>query len=252
MTGILIDAEFEVLAAGDRRIPLYSDEAFGLLSDLWLKIGWNQRYAYGFEWRGRQILQHPEDLIRAQMAIWKVRPTVIVETGIAHGGSLLFWADMLALVHSSGLVIGVERGILPDTRDALSREGDDTSSIIVIEGNSAASETAAMVDELIKPRDTVMVFLDSNHCRDHVSAELELYSSLVTVGSYIVVCDGITGLLHDVPRGSPDWQHDNPREAVKAFLAEHGDHFRAAAPPMREGGLPAVTQWPDGWIERIS
>src|SRR5689334_20286753 len=104
--------------AGERRETLFSAAGFAILSDLWVKTGWQQKYSYSFSWLGRPIIQLPEDLVRVQEAIWAVRPTVIVETGVAHGGSLIFYAGLLKLL-GGGRVIGIDVALRPENRRAI-------------------------------------------------------------------------------------------------------------------------------------
>ena len=176
------------------------DLAFELISSLWLKTGWNQKYPYTFTWVGRPIIQHSEDLRRVQEVIYSVAPDVIVETGVAHGGSLVFHASLLKAMGRAGRVIGVDVEIRPHNRRAVETHVL-VPMITLIEGDSVAAETAAAVRRLIRPGDMVLVVLDSGHTKTHVLAELDAYHGMVTPGSDIVATDGIMRDLHDVPRG---------------------------------------------------
>ena len=199
---------------------LDTPEAFALVSDAWLRCGWDVKYVYGFTWMGRPVIQLPEDLLRIQEVVWQVQPDIIVETGVAHGGSLVFYASLLTT--RAGRVIGIDRDIRPANRRALLQHPLATA-ITLIDGDSAAAATAAQVRAAIPDGARVMVILDSDHSRAHVAAELALYADLVSPGSFIVVCDGIMARLTGAPRSQPDWAWNNPQAAVAAFLAQRAD-----------------------------
>jgi cephalosporin hydroxylase len=253
---LILDTDARTLVTegdGERHlVDLYSDKAFELLSLHWLQVGWNQKYTYTFSWLGRPVIQLPEDLIRIQEVVWRVRPDVIVETGVAHGGSLVFSASLCRLL-GSGRVIGVDIGIRSDNRKAI--EAHPLSSFItLVEGDSVASETVAAVKALAAPGQTVLVLLDSCHTKDHVLKELEAYHDLVTPGSYIVATDGIMKHLAGVPRGRPEWRWDQPVNAVEEFLARHPEFVQEQPSwPFNESNLRLnVTHWMGGWLRRLS
>ena len=201
------------------KINLYSDEAFKIISKQWLKIGWNQKYNYTFSWLGRPIIQLPEDILRIQEVIFDIKPDVIVETGVAHGGSLIYYASLCKII-GKGKVVGVDIEIRKHNRKAI-EEHFLAEYITLIEGNSISDKIAKQVKSLIKENQKVLVLLDSCHTYDHVKKELELYSEIVSIGSYIVVTDGIMQILNDVPRGGEDWYWNNPVNALKEFLSEN-------------------------------
>src|SRR5438876_647024 len=154
-----------------RVLELYSKEAFQLISQEWLKVGWNQKYPYTFSWLGRPIVQLPEDMIRAQEVIYRLRPDVIIETGVAHGGSLIYYASLCKVVQR-GRVIGVDIEIRPHNRQAI--ETHEMSDLItLIEGSSISPQVVQQVHSLVKPGEVVLVILDSNHSKQHVANELE-------------------------------------------------------------------------------
>src|SRR5262249_15417914 len=220
---LIIDTNQRTLtreAQGEKHtVALYSKEAFELLSREWLRVGWNQKYPYTFTWMGRPVIQIPEDMIRAQEVVYRLRPDVIIETGVAHGGSLIFYASLCkAMGH--GRVIGIDVEIRPHNRIALERH-ELCSYITLVEGSSTAPEVIRMVRSLVRRGETVLVILDSNHTRKHVSDELEAYHDLVTPGSYIVATDGSMKDLYDVPRGKPEWAWDNPSGAASDFANRH-------------------------------
>jgi cephalosporin hydroxylase len=230
--------------------PLYSKEAFERISREWLRVGWNQRYAYTFTWMGRPVIQLPEDLVRAQEVLYRVRPDVLVETGVAHGGSLIFYASLFKAM-GRGRVIGVDVEIRPHNRQAI--ESHELFPLItLVEGSSIAPEVVARVKSLVRPGETVAVILDSKHTRTYVLAELEAYHDLVTPGSYLVATDGCMRDLHDLPRGEREWQWDHPAAAASAFLDRHPEFVRKQpAWPFNESELDQnVTHWPDAWLLR--
>jgi cephalosporin hydroxylase len=232
---------------------LYSEAGFAALSRLWVRVGWSLKYQYGFAWMGRPVIQLPEDLVRVQEAIYAVRPTLIVETGVAHGGSLVFYASLFRAMGIEGRVIGVDIEIRPHNRRAIEAH-ELASSITLIEGSSIDPATIEKVRAQLRPADRVLVLLDSNHTRAHVTAELEAYAPLVSVGSYIVATDGIMEDLADVPRGEPAWLDDNPKVAAAEFARRHPEFELADPPqPFTETTIRSrITHWPSGWLRRRS
>lgn len=229
---------------------LYSKEAFELISQQWLKMGWNQKYTYTFSWMGRPIIQLPEDMIRMQEVIYYVRPDVIIETGIAHGGSLVYFASLCKAI-GKGRVIGIDIEIRPHNRQAIETHFL-FPLITLVEGDSLAPEIVRKIHSLVKPREVVLIFLDSCHTKQHVLAELEAYHPLVTPGSYIVATDGIMKYLYDVPRGKPEWAWDHPTAAAFEFTSMHPE-FVMEQPPriFSESELTAnITHWPEAWLRR--
>lgn len=248
---IEIDTDARTLTAGTERLPLYSDAAFRVLSDLWLKVGWNQKYSYTMSWLGVPIIQLPEDIVRYQEVVYALKPDVIVETGIAHGGSAILSASLLKLI-GKGRVIAVDIDIRPHNRQRI--ESHMLAPLIsLMQGSSTAPEIVDRIKGGIKPGETVLVVLDSNHSYAHVTAELEAYAPLVTVGSYIVSTDGIMRDLADVPRGDGAWTRDNPAQAAVDFCARHPQFvLEEPAWPFNEATLEGnVTHWPDAWLKRI-
>jgi cephalosporin hydroxylase len=242
-----------VLEDGDapRSLPLYSSEAFAAISHIWTVVGWDQKYPYGFTWMGRPIIQLPEDIVRIQETIYRLRPDVIIETGVAHGGSLVFYAGLMkAMGH--GRVIGIDIEIRPHNRQAI--EAHELAPLItLVEGSSTASNIVQGVRASLGPTDRALVILDSNHTKAHVAAELEAYAPAVAVGSYIVATDGIMKDLADVPRGTPDWATDNPTAAAIEFAERHSD-FVLESPPFlfdQTSSKVQVTHWPSAYLRRI-
>jgi cephalosporin hydroxylase len=234
-----------------RTLELYSREAFEQISHQWLKVGWNQKYPYTFSWMGRPIIQLPEDMIRVQEVVYRVKPDVIIETGVAHGGSLIFYASLFKAM-GKGRVIGVDIEIRPHNRKAI--EAHELAPFItLIEGSSIEKSVVSKVKSFVKPGETVLVILDSNHTRQHVLAELEAYHDLVSSGSYIVATDGSMKDLYDVPRGKPEWKQDNPTAAALEFVKKHPEFvIEQPAWPFNDSDLNEnITHWPGAWLRRL-
>ncbi len=231
-------------------MELYSREAFDLLSREWVRLGWQMKYPYTFSWMGRPIIQLPEDMLRTQEVIYRLQPDLIVETGIAHGGSLIYYASLCKAI-GKGRIVGVDVEIRPHNREAIEAH-ELYHMITMIEGNSVAPEIVRQVDELVGDAETVLLILDSNHSREHVLAELEAYHHLVTPGSYAVATDGVMKWVYDGPRGEAKWKEDNPSTAARDFVEAHPD-FEIEQPdwPFNESDLSTnITHWPDAWIRR--
>lgn len=225
-------------------------EAFRILSQLWLRSGWDAKYVYSFTWLGRPIIQLPDDLLRIQEVIFRVQPDVIIETGVAHGGSLIFYASLCKAVEK-GRVIGVDIEIRPHNQAAI-QSHFLSPYITLIEGSSIDPSVVSQVRESVKPGETVMVMLDSCHTKSHVLSELNAYGPLVTAGSYIVAMDGIMGQLTGAPRTQSDWTWNNPRQAALEFVSSNSE-FVMEDPPFlfNEGAVTArVTYWPDAYLRR--
>jgi len=239
-----------VRLADGRELSLSDPEAFQLISQLWLRAGWDTKYVYGFSWLGRPIIQLPEDLIRVQEIIYALQPDVILETGVAHGGSLIFYAG-ICLALGKGRVIGIDIEIRPSNRKAI--EAHRLSpSISLIEGSSIDPSTVQQAKRMIGPAETVLVILDSCHLKEHVLAELEAYSELVKPGGYIVACDGIMQQVCGAPRTQADWIWNNPISAIDEFLSKHPE-FECLEPPrpFNEGMITErVTYWPKAFLRR--
>jgi cephalosporin hydroxylase len=239
-----------VTVDGGQPIGLDRPEAFSAISHAWLRAGWDTKYVYSFAWFGRPIIQLPEDMVRMQEVIWDVKPDVIIETGIAHGGSLIYYASICKAMEK-GRIIGVDIEIRPHNREAMEQH-PLADLITMIEADSVAPETIDQVRALVQPGETALVILDSHHLKDHVLAELRAYAEFVTPGSYIVATDGIMGQVVGGPRTSPDWSWNNPKEAAAEFVRENPD-FSIHEPefPFNEGIVDQrVTYWPGAYVRR--
>jgi cephalosporin hydroxylase len=190
-------------------------------------------------------------MLRYQELVFALQPDVIIETGIAHGGSLVFSASLCKLI-GKGRVIGIDIELRPHNLARL--ESHPLKSLItLIEGSSVSTDIVASVRRLVQPGERVLVALDSNHSYAHVSAELAAYAPLVTHGSYIIATDGLMRDLADVPRGDAAWVRDNPTRAAEDFVAENHDFIlEEPAWKFNESTLAGnVTHWPNAWIKRV-
>jgi cephalosporin hydroxylase len=234
------------------RHALATPEAFNILSRAWLRAGWDNKYVYSFTWQGRPVVQLPEDLLRLQEVIYAVRPDVIIETGVAHGGSLVFYATLCqAMGH--GRVIGIDIHIRPANRAAIEQHRL-ASLITLVEGSSVDPDIITNVRALVRPGESAMVLLDSCHAKDHVQAELEAYAPLVGVGSYLVAMDGIMQEFAGAPRTQPDWTWNNPLQAAREFARRHGEFvIEEPAFLFNEGSVKErVTYWPSAFLRRVA
>jgi cephalosporin hydroxylase len=232
------------------------------LSRVWSRETNRNGYTFNFSWEGRPIIQYPQDIIAIQELIWSIKPDLIIETGIAHGGSLVFSASMLALLDicdaietgetidakcSRRKVLGIDIDIRAHNRAAIEAH-PMSSRIEMIEGSSIAPDIIAQVHAIAANFSRVLVCLDSNHTHDHVLAELLAYAPLVSAGSYCIVFDT---LVEDMPEGMfPDrpWgPGDNPKTAVWKYLSEHSEfeidkHIQHKL---------LITVAPDGYLKRL-
>lgn len=253
---MMIDTDARTLAMagpdGERVVELFSADGFDVLSELWLQVGWDQRYSYTFSWLGRPMIQLPDDVVRLQEVVWRLRPDIIVETGVAHGGSAVFLAGLCRLA-GHGRVVAVDIDIRPHNRAAI-EEHPLADLITLIEGSSTDPEVVEAVRRETAGAETVLVILDSDHSRAHVRAELDAYGDLVSPGSWIVATDGIMRSVADTPSGKPEWTDDNPARAAAEFVAANPGRFRIERPhpEWSEGRAGAISYWPDAWIRRLS
>ena len=226
--------------------------------DLWQKThDWlfddkMRRYWYHFEWLGRPIIQLPQDIVQFQEIVWNTKPDLIIETGIAHGGSLMLSASMLMLLDISfpqkkRMVLGIDIDIRKHNREAIEAH-PFASKIKMIEGSSTDNNIAREVREFAKNYQSIMLCLDSNHTHDHVLKELELYAPLVSVGNYCIVWDTS---VEDMPEDSmidrPWGKSNNPKTAVWEYLKTHTEFEIDKDIPNKL----LITAAPDGYLRRI-
>lgn len=240
---------------------LGADSGLLELTHAWIRKTNEYGYTYNFRWLGRPIIQYPQDIVALQELIWEVKPDLIIETGIAHGGSLVMSASMLALLDmceaiekgesmdpaaSRRAVLGVDIDIRSHNRQAI--EGHPLASRIrMLQGSSVDPETIAQVRTISSAYERVLVCLDSNHTHEHVLSELEAYAPLTSVGSYCVVFDT---LIEDMPQelfpGRPWGPGNNPKTAVREWLLSHPEFEvdRALQSKLQ------ITVAPDGFLRR--
>jgi len=256
-------------------------DALGKATDLqaqsldWLRNTLPFRYSYNFAWLGRPIIQYPQDMVAVQELIWRVRPDVVIETGVAHGGSLVLSASMLALLdycdtlklqkpldpsRSARRVIGIDIEIRPHNRAAI-EEHPLSGKITLVEGSSTSAEVFSAVKREVKRNDRVMVVLDSNHTHEHVLAELELYAPLVSADSYCIVFDTVIEHLPDGLFANRPWSRGNsPLTAVQRFLAKLESEIIRAADGKRlrfevDSRIDAkllISVAPGGYLRRVT
>ena len=243
----------EYIFWGKKKHHIGSKAGFKILSGLWLRSGWDMKYVYSFSWLGRPIIQLPDDLIRIQEIIYKVKPNVIIETGIAHGGGLIFYASLMRNILKKFKIIGIDIDIRAHNKKAI-KAHELYKNIQMHEGSSTDKNILLDIKKNIKKSDKVLVILDSNHSTNHVFNELTLYSKLVTKKSYIVACDGIQKEMMGAPRSKQDWKTNNPITAIKKFLNKN-KNFKLSEKNFvfNESKLDInyVTYWPNAYIEKI-
>ena len=211
-----------------KTLPLYSDAAFEAIARQYIRVGWNQKHPYTFSWMGRPIIQFPDDLLRLQEIVYDLRPDLIIETGVAHGGSLVFYASLMEAI-GHGQVLGIDIEIRPHNRDAIESH-PLFHRISLLEGSSTSKEIIDQARKVAEKAKRVLVILDSDHSHKHVTAELDAYASFVTPNSYIVATDGVMRDVVGVPRASDDWKTNNPANAAEEWVLRNPD-FEIVQPP---------------------
>lgn len=227
---------------------LRADRDVQALSRIWLREITRHKYAYNFTWLGRPLIQLPQDMVAVQELVWAVKPDLIIETGVAHGGSLIYSASLLELIGGAGRVIGVDIDIRAHNRVEIEKH-PLSRRIQLIQGSSVDRGVIRQVREAARGCERVMVLLDSNHTHKHVLQELRGYSPMVTKGSYLVVFDT---LIEDMPgdliKDRPWGKGNNPKTAVWEFLKKNR---RFAVDKDVEAKL-LLTVAPDGYLKCIA
>lgn len=206
------------------------------------------QYSYNFKWMGRPIIQYPQDMFAMQEIIWDIQPDIIIETGIAHGGSLIYYASLLQLI-GKGEVLGIDVDIREHNRKEIEKH-PMFKRIKMIQGSSIDQSIVNLVKEQVVGKEKILVILDSNHTHEHVLHELKLYSPLVSLNSYIVVCDTIVEHLpaNYIPGEQRPWGiGNNPMTAVEAFLQEN-DSFEIN---IDIDNQLLISEAPRGYLHRI-
>lgn len=241
-----MDQEFEERKREEVR-RLGGSERFRALSAEWFLESARLRYSYHFTWLGRPVIQYPQDLVALQEIIWRTRPDFILETGIAHGGELVFHASLLELLGGDGVVCGIDVQIRPHNRAAIEAH-PLFRRIRLIEGSSTDPRVVGEVRRLAAGKERILVVLDSNHTRAHVAAEIAAYAPLVRTGSYLVVLDTVIETLpKDLYPDRPWGPGDNPQVAVRDFLATT-DRFEVDAEYASKLG---ITVAPGGYLRCV-
>ena len=206
-----------------------------------------KKYSYNFTWMGRPIIAYPQDMIAMQEIIWDVKPDLIIETGVAHGGSIVYYASLMELIGNDGLVVGIDIDIRKHNRDLI-EEHPMFKRIKLIEGSSLSEEVVKQVAEIASSKKKIMVCLDSNHTHDHVLEELKLYAPFVSVNSYCIVFDtAVEDMPEDYNWGIRPWgKGNNPKTAVKEFLCNTIDF---EIDQIHNKLL--ITVAPDGYLKRV-
>jgi cephalosporin hydroxylase len=206
------------------------------------------KYSYNFTWMGRPIIAYPQDMIAMQEIIWEVKPDLIIEAGIAHGGSLVYYASLLELIGGEGLVLGLDIDIRDHNKDLIEAH-PMIKRIEMIEGDSTSMEVANQVYEIAKNKKRILVCLDSNHTHDHVLKELQLYAHLTSIGSYCVVFDTIVEDMPAdyMPGGRPWNPGNNPKTAVFEYL-KSSSNFEI---DKSIDNKILISVAPDGYLKRV-
>ena len=231
------------------RIDAYGhDDEFRALSNAWRVLALRKQYMNNFSWLGRPLIQLPSDAMAMQEIIWAVKPDLIIETGVAHGGSVVLSASMLELL-GHGEVLGIDIDIRPHNRQAIEAH-PLARRISLIEGSSTDPAVVAQVRERAAGKARVLVCLDSNHTHAHVLAELEAYAGLVSLASYCIVFDTF---VEDMPADHvwtdrPWGKGNNPKTAVREWLQYHPEFEIDHSIDDRL----LVTSAPDGFLKRVS
>ncbi|MBA2745457.1 MAG: cephalosporin hydroxylase family protein [Flavisolibacter sp.] len=232
--------EQRIAANAENSDLLKSAEAFNLESN-------KSQYSYNFSWMGRPIIQYPQDMVAMQEIIWQVQPDLIIETGIAHGGSIIYYASIMELI-GKGEVLGIDIDIRAHNRKEIEAH-PMYKRIKMIQGSSVDGETVKKVAEIAKDKKVVMVCLDSNHTHEHVWQEMEFYAPFVSKNSYLVVFDTIVEELPDDYLPGRAWKiGDNPKTAVYSFLQSHPE-FEI---DREIDNKLLISVAPEGYLKRIS
>jgi len=237
--------EFE--KRNEKKIKLMSqDKALAKVSKKWFLKGYNYEYSYHFKWLGIPIIQYPQDIMAIQEIIWKVKPDLIIETGIAHGGSLILSASILKSI-GKGSVLGVDIDIRKHNRIQIEKH-PLFKRISMIEGSSIAKSVIKKVYDFAKGKEKILLILDSNHTHEHVLNELELYSPLVTKDSYVIVFDTVIADMPEKFFPNRLWNKgNNPKTAVREFLKKNE---RFEIDKEIENKL-LITDAPDGFLKCV-
>ncbi len=213
----------------------------------WMIHAEKYKYTYNYSWLGRPIIKYPSDIVLQQEIIWEVRPDLIIETGIAHGGSIILSASMLELLGEEGIVVGVDIDIREHNRKEIEKH-PLFKRVKLLEGSSTSDKILNEIKEIAKNKKKIMVFLDSHHTHDHVLDELRSYAPLVSVGSYLVVSDTFIEFFPRDHYSNRPWDlGNNPYTALHEFLSENDDFII----DFEKENKLLITEGINGWLKRI-
>ena len=205
------------------------------------------KYSYNFSWMGRPIIAYPQDMIAMQELIWEIKPDLIIEAGVAHGGSIIYYASLLELIGLDGLVLGIDIDIRKHNRDLIEAH-PMMKRIQLIEGSSTSDNVFQQVKKIASTKKKIMVCLDSNHTHEHVLNELKLYAPLTSINSYCIVFDTV---VEDLPKNQYNdrpWDvGNNPKTAVWEFLKENDDFEIDKSIDYKL----LISVAPDGYLKRV-
>ncbi len=228
-------------------LDMGKDKEFRKMSLEWILKSNEYKYGFDFTWMGRPVIQFPNDMFIIQELIWQVKPDLIIETGIAHGGSIIFSASMLELVGGDGKVVGIDVDIRKHNRVEI-EEHPMMKRIVMLEGSSTDEKIVNQVYEIAKDKKSIMVILDSNHSHKHVLAEMNAYGKLVNVGSYMVVFDTCIELFPKGYVSDRPWDvGNNPMTASEEFLETNDTFIRDELINSKA----IITAAPNGYLRKI-
>jgi cephalosporin hydroxylase len=255
----MIEHEFEAINKSNIQ-RMSADKEFREVTDRWFNLSADFQYSYHFRWLGLPIIQYPQDTVSLQELIWETKPDLIIETGIARGGSLILSASLLAILDSclptensiprKRKVIGVEIDLRPDNREALMQH-PLSRYIEIVDGSSTDKEVVSKIKSLVKEAQSknVLIILDSNHSHEHVLKELRLYQEFVEEGGYLVVMDTVVENMDARHHNPSRWSKgDNPMTAVRQFLGENTDFIVDS----RYEDKALISVAPSGYLKRVS
>ena len=228
-------------------LKMGKDKEFQDISLNWILKSNEYKYGYSFTWMGRPIIQFPNDMFILQELIWQIKPDLIIETGIAHGGSIIFSASMLELVGGEGKVVGIDIDIREHNRVEIEKH-PMMKRIIMLEGSSTDDKIIDQVYKIATDKTTVMIFLDSSHTHKHVLDEMNAYAKLVSQGSFMVVFDTCIELFADGYCHDRAWDvGNNPMTAVNEFLNNNDDFILDEIVNSKA----VITAAPRGFLKRV-
>lgn len=211
----------------------------------WTRTAWDNKMDYEISWFGIPIIQNPYDMVVMQELIFNIKPNVIIETGIAHGGSLIYYASLLEILGNKGKVIGVDIDIRKHNRKLLDKH-PLIKGVTMIEGSSIDEKIISQINKLIKRGDKVLVILDSDHRKPHVYAELNAYKNIVSKNSYIVVFDTFMPYLVGLEHALKDFKKNSAMDAVKQFISKN-KNFKID----KSYNKFFVTSCPNGFLKKV-